>query len=48
MGTQITTAITDWADDALLMVPACIAAGLGMWGVPTLIGFAKRVFGAAR
>lgn len=36
------------SDDALLLLPIALAAGLAMWGAPVLIGFGKRIFGAAR
>lgn len=41
------TAIESVSDDALLLLPVSLAAGLALWGVPVLIRFGKRIFGAA-
>jgi|GEM_PF-5863808 len=45
---SIGDAIGGVSDDALLLLPIALAAGLAMWGAPVLIRFGKRIFGAAR
>lgn len=46
-GQAILDSIEALSDDALLLIPGALAAGVALWGVTILIRFARRVFGAA-
>lgn len=48
VGQAVVDAIDGVKDDGLLVLPLAVGAGLTMWGAPIVIGFGKRVFGAAR
>lgn len=46
-GQAIVDAVQDVSDDALLILPGALAAGLALWGAPVLLRFGKRIFGSA-
>jgi len=45
---ELTSAFGVWVVAAVALAVAAVTIGLGVWGMPHLVRFGKRMFGAAR